>query len=113
MHRARALYDAAEADNNGSRWIVQRLEGGDFDEARAIAHAIASLPRAAYIAMSASPPRVLLATSEDSGLDAGALLKPALAAAGGKGGGSNRIAQGTVPGASSLEALLAAVRPPG
>ena len=110
VHRARALYDAAATDSDGIRWIVQRLEGGDFDEARAIAHAIASLPRAAYLSASATPPRVLLATSDDSGLDAGALLKPALAAAGGKGGGSNRIAQGTVPGASALDAVLAALR---
>src|SRR5690606_35666118 len=76
-HRARALVDGATADASGTRWIVQRMDGNDFDEARAIAHAIASLPRTAYIATTTSPPRVLLATSDDSDLDASALLKPA------------------------------------
>lgn len=106
VHRARALFEAANPAVDGIRWIAQRLDGGDFEEARALAHAFAALPRAAYMAATATPPRVLLATSDDSGLDAGALLKPALAAAGGKGGGSARIAQGTVPDAASLEAVL-------
>jgi alanyl-tRNA synthetase len=110
VHRARALYEAAPADANGNRWIEQSLSGAEFADARAIAHAVTSLPRAAYLATSADPPRILLATSDDSGLDAGALLERALAAAGGRGGGSARIAQGSVPDAKTLVAALAALR---
>jgi alanyl-tRNA synthetase len=50
---------------------------------------------------------VLLAASADSGVDAGKLLKAALAEAGGRGGGNARIAQGSVPDAALLDALAA------
>jgi alanyl-tRNA synthetase len=52
---------------------------------------------------------VLLAASESSGIDAGALLKAALAASGGRGGGSPRLAQGTVPDATALDTALQAL----
>jgi alanyl-tRNA synthetase len=52
---------------------------------------------------------VLLGTSEDSGVDAGRLLKEQLAAVGGRGGGSPRLAQGSVPDKASLERLVAAL----
>jgi alanyl-tRNA synthetase len=110
VHRARTLWDAAVADARDIRWIVQRLDAAAFEDAHGIAHAIAPLRRAAYLATSATPPRVLLATSADSGIDAGALLRPALSAAGGQGGGSARIAQGSLPDAPALEAVVAAMR---
>ena len=49
----------------------------------------------------------MLAASEDAGIDAGKLLKAALTAAGGRGGGTPRMAQGGVPDASKLDAILA------
>jgi alanyl-tRNA synthetase len=52
---------------------------------------------------------VLVAASEDSGVDAGAVLKAALASAGGRGGGAPRLAQGSVPNADAVDAVLAAV----
>jgi alanyl-tRNA synthetase len=51
----------------------------------------------------------VLAASEDSGLNAGVMLKATLAAHGGRGGGSPRVAQGTVGDAASLEAIVAAL----
>ena len=54
------------------------------------------------------PPTVLIATSADSGVDAGAVLKTALAATGGRGGGSPRLAQGTAP-EESLEGVVTAL----
>ena len=53
----------------------------------------------------AEPPSVLLATSADSGIDAGQILKAALQAVGGRGGGTARMAQGSVPDAAALAAF--------
>jgi alanyl-tRNA synthetase len=52
------------------------------------------------------PPSVLLAASDDAGIDAGKLLKAAITEAGGRGGGTARIAQGSVPDAGALEAVV-------
>ena len=52
---------------------------------------------------------VLLAASADSGVDAGQTLRTALQAAGGRGGGSPRVAQGAVATPSALPALVAAL----
>ena len=52
---------------------------------------------------------MLLAASADSGMDAGKLLKAALTEVGGRGGGNARIAQGSVPDAALLVALVAKV----
>jgi alanyl-tRNA synthetase len=55
----------------------------------------------------ADPPSVLLAVSEDAGADAGKKVKAALAEVGGRGGGTPRIAQGSVSGPDLLEQVLA------
>jgi alanyl-tRNA synthetase len=87
-----------------------RREAGSLEELRPLAQAFAALPAAAFIAVIASPPTVLVAASDDAGLDAGGVLKPALASAGGRGGGSPRQAQGTVPNADALDAIVTSVR---
>jgi len=54
--------------------------------------------------------KVALAVPADSGYDAGAMARPILAAAGGKGGGSRLVARGRVPagaGASVIELFTA------
>ena len=51
---------------------------------------------------------VLVASSEDSGVQAGAVLKERLTAVGGKGGGSPGMAQGSVPPAE-LDAVVKAL----
>jgi alanyl-tRNA synthetase len=56
-----------------------------------------------------SPPSVLLASSDDAGIDAGKALKDALASVGGRGGGSPRLAQGSVPSVAALEQVVAAL----
>ena len=47
--------------------------------------------------------------SADAGIDAGKQLKAALTAAGGSGGGSPRMAQGSVPSKDRLDQVLAAI----
>ena len=95
-YRVRARYDSATPDANGVRRIVVR-DATSIDELRTLAQAALDLPKAVVIGALTSPPSVLVAASEDSGISAGAVLKERLAAVGGKGGGSPRMAQGSVP----------------
>ncbi len=107
-YRVRERYDATTPDAAGVRTIVVR-DAASIDELRALAQAAFALPRAVVVGSLASPPSVLLASSEDSGVDAGKLLKERLAAVGGRGGGSPRLAQGSVPDASAVESVVAAL----
>ncbi|MGQ0640447.1 MAG: alanyl-tRNA editing protein [Gemmatimonadaceae bacterium] len=104
-YRARELYTAAPADSLGVRRAAERV--AQLEDARALALAFATLPRALYVATTDEPPALLIAASDDSGVNAGEVLRAAVTALGGRGGGSARLAQGTVP---TVEALGTAVR---
>jgi alanyl-tRNA synthetase len=106
-HRARALYDAAPADARNLR--VVRQDATTMDELRALAQATIALPRAVLVGTIGEPPSLLLATAEDTGLDAGRLLREGVGKVGGRGGGSSRIAQGSVPDAGRLAEAVASV----
>lgn len=108
-YRARALYDETMPDASGVRRAVQRRESGPLDELRGLAQAYCMLPKATFIGTIDDPSSVLLAASEDSGIDAGRVLKAALTSVGGRGGGSPRIAQGSVPAAEILPRVIDAV----
>ncbi|MBL8958565.1 MAG: alanyl-tRNA editing protein [Gemmatimonadetes bacterium] len=102
--RARTAWEGTAPDAAGMRWHLEVRPAGRADEARAFAIAFAAQPRAAYLLRCDEPRAVLLATSTDSGIDAGQVLKGLLPAHGGKGGGSPRLAQGSLPDAASLAA---------
>ena len=107
---ARERYDAAQPDDTGVRRVVERRASGSLEELRALALATASLPRAVFVGAVESPAAsLLLSASDDSGLDAGRTLKAALADAGGRGGGSARLAQGTLPSRDALDRALASI----
>jgi alanyl-tRNA synthetase len=106
-YRARALYDAATADARGRR--IVRHDAAAMDELRTLAQAIVALPKAVLLGTIADPPSLLLATAEDTGLDAGKLLKEGVTRVGGRGGGSSRIAQGSVADSGRLEQAVASV----
>ena len=106
--RARERYDATTPNAAGVRVIVVR-DASSIDELRAFAQAMLSLPKAVVVGALASPPSLFVAASEDSGLDAGKLIKEPLSAAGGRGGGSPRIAQGSVPEVSKIEGALSSL----
>ena len=102
---ARQRYDAAMPDTRGVRTVVIR-DAASMDELRTLAQAMFALPSVVVVGALNNPPSVLLASSEDSGVDAGRLLKERLAALGGRGGGSPRLAQGSVPDAPAVDALV-------
>jgi alanyl-tRNA synthetase len=72
---------------------------------RARAQAFVAGSKAVFLALSTDPPSILLASSADSGVHAGERVKAAIAAVGGRGGGNQALAQGSVPAAASLDAI--------
>jgi alanyl-tRNA synthetase len=110
VYQARTLHDETPPTAGGVRVVVIRRQAGSLEELRPLAQAFVALPRAAFVGVVTSPPTVLVAASDDVGVDAGAVLKAALASAGGRGGGSPRLAQGTIPSATGLDDVVAAVR---
>ena len=106
--RARDRYEATQPNVSGVRVIVVR-DAASIDELRTFAQAALSLPKAAVVGALVSPPSLFVAASEDSGLDAGKLIKEQLSAVGGRGGGSPRIAQGSLPDASAVDSALSSL----
>lgn len=105
VYRARERFDAATPSASGVRTIVIR-DAATMDDAKAIAQAAFALPKVVVVGRIATPPSVLVSASEDSGVDAGKSLKEQLAAVGGRGGGSPRLAQGSVPDAAALDVVV-------
>jgi alanyl-tRNA synthetase len=103
-YQARERHDAAVPDSTGVRRIVETAPS--MDPLRAMAQAISAFPKTIYVGTVASPPGIVFAASADSGVNAGELLKSALSANGGRGGGSPRVAQGTVPDAAALQRVI-------
>ena len=108
-YRARELYAAAMTDSRGRRLAVVRETHGPVERLRALAQVYGALPNGVFVGVTAEPPGIIVAASADSGMEAGRALKAAVEANGGRGGGSARVAQGTVKDAGILEAVVAAV----
>ncbi|HEV8177044.1 MAG TPA: alanyl-tRNA editing protein [Gemmatimonadales bacterium] len=106
LGRARELYAAATPESTGIRRVTVQAEGPSADTLRGIAQAFTAMPRAVFVGAVSSPPAVMLAASEDSGIDAASLLKSLLSSVGGRGGGSARLAQGIVPGRAQLQTVI-------
>jgi len=104
--RGRELAVSTPPNAKGFRVYLKRLAGGIGDEIRAEAQAFTASGGAIYIAASDAPHSILLAVSDDSPLKAGATLKPVLEANGGRGGGSPRMAQGSVPERDGSEIVV-------
>src|SRR6185436_622660 len=73
-YRVRERYDAASPDSDGVRTIVVR-DAQTMDDVRALAQAAFALSKVVVIGALEDPPSVLVASSEDSGVDAGKLIK--------------------------------------
>lgn len=108
-NRARERHSVTGPDANGRRVVRERAREGSPDVWREFALAYSALPGAVFIGACESPPSVLLAASADAGIDAGQVLRRALEPCGGRGGGSVRMAQGSVPSREALEDVLARI----
>jgi len=106
VYQGREVYGATAAGPDGLRRHTRRMTGGSMDELRALAQSFTAQPKGVFVAALENPASVLYAVSADSEIDAGQVLKQALAEVGGRGGGNTRLAQGSVPQAASLEKVL-------
>jgi alanyl-tRNA synthetase len=106
-YQGKELYRTTAPGAGGLRRVTRRADRGNLEDLRAIAQNFTAQPKAVFLAALADPPSLLLAASEDAGIDAGKLLKAALTEAGGRGGGTLRMAQGSVPDARSLDDVIA------
>jgi alanyl-tRNA synthetase len=113
LSHARELYRATDSRPDGLRVTVIREEAGATDRLRLLGQAFGGLTRALLVGVIEDPPTILLASSDDSGIDAGRMLRGELARVGGRGGGSARLAQGSVNDRPGLETVLRALATPG
>jgi len=105
--QGKQLYAGTAPNDAGLRVVKQRQASGAIDdELRALAQSFTGGEKAVLLAVFEQPPSLMLAVSKDSGVNAGDVLKKALAAVGGRGGGNPQIAQGSVPNAEALQSLL-------
>ncbi|QJR36989.1 alanyl-tRNA editing protein [Gemmatimonas groenlandica] len=104
-HEAAALWTACIPDSDGVRRIVVSASG-PVKESEPLAQQLVALGFCAVVVTSAAAGGVLMATAQDTGIDAGQRLRTALQAVGGRGGGSPRLAQGAVPDPSQLRIVL-------
>jgi len=105
-YQGKELYAQTAPGADGVRRVVRRAERGSLEEMRAIAQNFTAQSKAVFIAALNDPPSVLLAASEDSGVDAGKVVKAAVTRFGGRGGGSARIAQGSVADTAAVDSVL-------
>jgi alanyl-tRNA synthetase len=100
------LHAATAPGGDGIRRVIQK---GPIDDAvRVRAQAFVAGGKAVFLAVSEDPASVLLAASADSGVHAGNRVKEAVSAAGGRGGGNQALAQGSVP-AAALKDVVASL----
>ena len=103
------LHAATAPGEDGIRRVTQN---GSIDDAvRARAQAFVAGGKAVFLAVSEDPPSILLAASADSGVHAGNRVKEAVSAVGGRGGGNQALAQGSVP-AAALKDVVASLTEP-
>ncbi|MBC8090168.1 MAG: hypothetical protein H7Z40_23160 [Phycisphaerae bacterium] len=109
VFEARKHWESATSDAAGVRRVHIALDRGAVKEQEPLAQAIAALGQAVVVITSNEPVGVMLAASADSGVDAGQAIKAAVTAVGGRGGGSPRLAQASLPSADVLVAVRASL----
>ena len=108
--RAREMLLSAEQDAGGVRHVTDVRPDASADDLRALGQAVSSEPNAVYIGASLSEQFVVFSVAPGLGVDAGQTLRDALAHEGGRGGGSPRSAQGTLPDAEAVTRVVERLR---
>ena len=103
----RELWNLTAPGADGIRRVVQHASIDDAMRTRA--QAFTAEGKAAFLAVSLNPPAILLAASADSGIHAGDRVKAAVTAAGGRGGGNQGLAQGSLPPGSDLDTITSSL----
>lgn len=103
-YQAAALWSSCVPDSTGMRLIAISTADA-IKDAEPLAQQLTALGRCAVLVTNAASGGILVAAAVDADFDAGQRLRAALNAAGGRGGGSPRLAQGTVPDPSQLSTV--------
>lgn len=101
---ADAKYRATPVSPDGLHRLLLRTPSLD-EGSRLASIEFAANPKAVCAIFAEEPPSILIASSRDSGVNAGAVLKQVLAERGGRGGGSATLAQGKVPDKEAFSAV--------
>ena len=107
QREGRELWNTTAPGADGIRRVVQHAAIDDATRTRA--QAFSAEGKAAFLAVSLNPPAILLAASADSGIHAADRVKAAVTAAGGRGGGNQGLAQGSLPTASDLDTITSSL----
>jgi alanyl-tRNA synthetase len=109
--KGRELYAAIPADAGGRRLYQIAQPSGPIEPWRLLAqHFTSAGPGAVFLLTIGQPPTLLLAVSADSAAHAGNIVKAAVELLGGRGGGSPRMGQGSLPDPSLIPSALDRVR---
>jgi alanyl-tRNA synthetase len=102
---------AETSESNGHKLIVRTFVDRDLNFLKLLAQKLTRLsPNAIALMATTSPqPSVVFAQSSGQPHDMGALMKETMAKLGGRGGGSKDMAQGGVPVAVGIDAVLAEI----
>lgn len=107
----RMVADAPQ--QGGIRVVCEHFRDRDLNFIKLLAQRIARQPNAiALLACESPQPSLVFAQSPGGPFDAGAAMKDAMAALGGRGGGSRDMAQGGAPEGADLDAALDRVAAP-
>ena len=106
---AQQRWNEAPVDQQGVRRIRLPALDGAVRDAEPLVQALVALGQCVVVALSPSTGGVMLGASEGSGVDAGQALRAALQSVGGRGGGSPRVAQGSVPDKLQIESVAQAL----
>lgn len=98
---------AGAGNGAAPRLIVARYPGWDGQQVRQLALALREHPGLATALAGGAPPQLFVTRSEDVPIDAGQVLRAAISAAGGKGGGRGDFAQGALPDWQRADEALA------
>ena len=105
---AREAYAAVAPAADGTR-LISAPPGLDREALAALGQSVSELAAARFIGALDDPPTLFIAAAPDSGWNAGALIQVLIAEFGGKGGGSPRQAQASMPDAEALRGAIASL----
>lgn len=121
VHASR-LREATAPDGSGVRrivgppWGIPELDTGgppSMDTIQALGQALATFPDILLLGVVRDPPQLLMAMGTAVEGHAGELVRAAVTAVGGRGGGSPSVARGTVPDAAVLHDVVERLREAG
>jgi alanyl-tRNA synthetase len=102
---------AETSEVNGRKFVVRTLADRDLNFVKLLAQKLTRLSPHVVALLATTSPQPSLVFAQSAGLpfDMGALMKETMAKLGGRGGGSKDLAQGGIPNADGIEAVLKAI----